>query len=194
MHLISLALAGALSLPAVAAAGHDTGSTSSYDAYGRDAYDAYDAPRDHHRHGRLGASVRLGEVSADPRDGADFVDLQELFGTGHGRFTELRLRAREAPVRLRGIRIELADGRTVNRRLLRVLAPGESLAIALPPSRGIEHLVIDYGDREDRPTDRTPARLELYGVRGTAVDRPRLDDDWRDRDGRSRYGQVYRRF
>ncbi|MBX3156557.1 MAG: hypothetical protein KF773_11195 [Deltaproteobacteria bacterium] len=103
--------------------------------------------------------TQIAEVSADPRDGADRVDLE----LGR-RTTAIELRARAAPVRLHSVRILTADGRSRVQRVERWLAPGESLTLDLPRSVPLDALVLDYGDPATRPTDRTPARLELYAV------------------------------
>ncbi|HEU0030273.1 MAG TPA: hypothetical protein VFQ53_06570 [Kofleriaceae bacterium] len=153
-----LALAAALAVPGVAAA-HTDPEVSRRD--------------------------RLLEVSADPRDGADVVDL-----SGHARYTALELRAREATVRLRGVDVRFADGRVMHHPEYKVLAPGESHTIVLPPSAGrVVSLVIDYGDRDDRWSDRTAARLEVFGLTTGGDDdcddggRYRRNDGWRSSDG-----------
>lgn len=148
-------LAGALSIPSIASAD-----------------DAYD---DSGRHGGYGYRTPVAEVSADPRDGADLIDIHT-----RARFSRLELRAREAPVRLRGVQVRFDDGHKEDFWMHRVLAPGQSTFIELPRRHVIDKILVDYGDSEHRRWDRTPARLEIFGYRARG-DGHRYDDDYRDR-------------
>jgi hypothetical protein len=100
--------------------------------------------------------AQITEVSADPRDGADRIELDE-----RARYGRLELRAREAPVQLREVRIIAADGSSRVQRVRRILAPGESFFLDLPVRARIDALVVDYGPQR---TDRTAARLEIHGA------------------------------
>jgi len=105
-------------------------------------------------------TVRLTEVSADPRDGADTVALRNL-----GAFTHLELRAREARVDLHAIGLRMRDGRVEWLDARARIAPGQQRTIELPyEARRADAIVLDYGDPADRRRDRTPARLEIYGA------------------------------
>ena len=104
--------------------------------------------------------VRLAEVSADPRDGADTIALRGL-----GAFTHLELRAREALVDLHRIGLRMRDGRVEWLDARARIAPGQQRTIELPlDARRADAVVVDYGDPERRRRDRTPARLEIYGA------------------------------
>ena len=105
-------------------------------------------------------TVRLAEVSADPRDGADTIALRGLGG-----FTHLELRAREAFVDLHNIGLRMRDGRVEWLDARARIAPGQQRTIELPlEARRADAIVVDYGDPADRRRDRTPARLEIYGA------------------------------
>jgi hypothetical protein len=108
----------------------------------------------------LSHPVRLAEVSADPRDGADTIQIRGLGG-----FSHLELRAREDLVDIHGLGLRLPGGRIEWLDMRARIAPGEQRAIELPPeARRADAIVVDYGDREHRRRDRTPARLEVYGA------------------------------
>ena len=117
------------------------------------------APAIAHADHDLSRPVRLAEVSADPRDGADTIALRGLGG-----FTHLELRAREAFVDLHGIGLRMRDGRVEWLDARARIAPGQQRTIELPlDARRADAVVVDYGDPESRRRDRTPARLEIYG-------------------------------
>jgi hypothetical protein len=146
--------------------------------------------------GFRGERERLTEVSADPRDGADFVQLPT-----RGRFAYLELRARADRVRLHSVQVQFVNGRFSNYTFNRVLMPGESQWIAIPRAGRflpINALIIDYGDPRTRWQDRTPARLEIYGVRAGygRYDRGYWDRrGWdRDHDSTQPYEQPYRTY
>jgi hypothetical protein len=150
-------------------------------------------------------TVRLTEVSADPRDGADTVALRNL-----GAFTHLELRAREALVDLHAIGLRMRDGRVEWLDARARIAPGQQRTIELPyKARRADAIVLDYGDPADRRRDRTPARLEIYGAspddcdddlgqgrgRGTVsyLERARLEPVRDARDARAPYLRAGRR-
>jgi hypothetical protein len=155
MHRSAIFIAAALAsavTPAIAHARH----ASDERPYAGDErpYAGYERPE------ASAQEVRLAEVSADPRDGADTVALGGLGG-----FTHLELRAREALVDIHGLGLRLRDGRTewIDARMR--IAPGQQRTIELPPdARRAEAIVVDYGDPAARRRDRTPARLEIYGA------------------------------
>lgn len=94
----------------------------------------------------------LLEVSADPRDGTDHVR------TNPTRATRLELVALNAPVRLRGITVRFADGRTFSQPMS-TIHPGERVVLELPRRAGIIQAVdLEYGRQI---VDRTPARLQI---------------------------------
>lgn len=132
--------------------------------------------------------VRLAEVSADPRDGADTIELRGLRG-----FTHLELRAREARVDIHGLGLRLPGGRVEWMDIRARIAPGDQRVIELPPdARRADAIVVDYGDPELRRRDRTPARLELYGATADDCDEtPRRSERW-DRGDRDRHDRDYR--
>ena len=134
--------------------------------------------------------TKLAEVSADPRDGLDYVELNGP------RVDRLVLRAREDEVTLHGVTIRFADGRVWRPRAVRFLAPGERLLIDLPAHRRIDTIVLDYGERHLRRRDRTPARLEIYGQADRARDRDERRDHYdrydRDRERHDRYDSYDR--
>jgi hypothetical protein len=141
---VAAALASAVS-PAIAHASHES--------YAR-PYAGAERPQ------LAAQEVRLAEVSADPRDGADTIALRGLGG-----FTHLELRAREALVDIHGLGLRLRDGRTEWLDARMRIAPGEQRTIELPlDARRAEAIVVDYGDPAARRRDRTPARLEIYGA------------------------------
>lgn len=94
----------------------------------------------------------LLEVSADPRDGTDYVR------TNPTRATRLELVALNAPVRLRGVTVRFADGRTFHQRMS-TIRPGERVTLQLPRRAGIiQGVDLDYGRQI---VERTPARLQI---------------------------------
>jgi hypothetical protein len=101
------------------------------------------------------ASGLLLEVSADPRDGRDFVRVDPT------RADSLELIALNGTVTLQGLTLHFADGRVMSQRM-RLLYPGQRLLVELPPSRApIVSVELDYGDPAYRRYDRTPARLQI---------------------------------
>jgi len=94
----------------------------------------------------------LLEVSADPRDGTDFVQ------TNPTRATRLELVALVDNVRLRGITVRFSDGRTFS-QAMQTIRRGERVMLRLPANRGVIQAVeLDYGRQI---VDRTPARLQI---------------------------------
>jgi hypothetical protein len=97
----------------------------------------------------------LLEVSADPRDGRDFVQVDAT------RADSLELVALNDTVRLRGMTLHLSDGRAISQRIGAV-RPGQPVLVDLPESCGaITSVELDYGDPALRRTDRSPARLQI---------------------------------
>ncbi|HEX5062560.1 MAG TPA: hypothetical protein VFV99_24475 [Kofleriaceae bacterium] len=94
----------------------------------------------------------LLEVSADPRDGSDFVQ------TNPTRAGKLELVALNDSVRLRGMTVQFSDGRTFSQPL-RTIGVGERVMVDLPANCGlIQSVRLDYGRQI---VDRTPARLQI---------------------------------
>ncbi len=94
----------------------------------------------------------LLEVSADPRDGSDFVQ------TDPTRADRLELVALDDAVRLRGLTIQFSDGRSYSQPMSTIV-PGQRVMIDLPENCGaIQHVQLDYGRQI---VDRTPARLQI---------------------------------
>jgi hypothetical protein len=96
----------------------------------------------------------LLEVSADPRDGTDFVQ------TNPTRAGRLELVALNDNVRLRGMTVHFSDGRTFS-QALNTMRPGQRVMVDLPENcRGsfIQSVDLDYGRQI---VDRTPARLQI---------------------------------
>ncbi|HEY5948713.1 MAG TPA: hypothetical protein VIV40_24650 [Kofleriaceae bacterium] len=94
----------------------------------------------------------LLEVSADPRDGTDFVQTNPV------RAGRLELVALNDNVRLRGMTVHFSDGRTYSQQM-NTIRPGERVMIDLPPNCGvIQSVELDYGRQI---VDRTPARLQI---------------------------------
>lgn len=121
----------------------------------------------------------LLEVSADPRDGTDFVQ------TNPTRAGRLELVALNDNVRLRELTVRFADGRTFSQRM-NTIRPGERVMVDLPPNCGvIQGVELDYGRQI---VDRTPARLQII----PHEDQPYYSAPVRQRDHRDRYGS--RRF
>ncbi len=94
----------------------------------------------------------LLEVSADPRDGTDFVQ------TNPTRAGRLELVALNDNVRLRGLTVHFSDGRTFSQPMS-TIRPGDRVMVDLPPNCGvIQSVELDYGRQI---VDRTPARLQI---------------------------------
>lgn len=94
----------------------------------------------------------LLEVSADPRDGSDFVQ------TNPTRADSLELVALNDNVRLRGMTVQFSDGRTFFQPL-RTIPVGQRVTVDLPANCGlIQNVQLDYGRQI---VDRTPARLQI---------------------------------
>jgi len=94
----------------------------------------------------------LLEVSADPRDGSDFVDTNPTHAD------RLEFVAVNDAVRLRGFTVRFSDGRTFSQSM-RTIAPGQHVMVQLPASCGvIQNVELDYGRQI---VDRTPARLQI---------------------------------
>jgi hypothetical protein len=94
----------------------------------------------------------LLEVSADPRDGSDFVQ------TNPTRAGRLELVALHDAVRLRGLTVHFTDGRAFSQRMT-TIHPGQHVIVDLPNNRGVIRSVeLDYGRQI---VDRTPARLQI---------------------------------
>src|SRR5689334_6787720 len=93
----------------------------------------------------------LLEVSADPRDGTDFVQ------TNPTRAGQLELVALNDNVRLRGMTVHFSDGRTFSSPM-NTIRVGDRVMVDLPANCGlIERVDLDYGRQI---VDRTPARLQ----------------------------------
>jgi len=111
---------------------------------------------------------KLAEVSADPRDGSDRIQLPP------GEFAYLELRARDAPVMLRDFIVRFADGRTIRTGSRGTIIPGQGRVVNLPQTGApIVEVIAEYGApryghygayRRTGWYDRTPARLEIFGV------------------------------
>ena len=94
----------------------------------------------------------LLEVSADPRDGTDFVQTNPTHAT------RLELVALNDNVRVRGITVRFSDGRTFSQPM-QTIRRGERVMLQLPANRGVIQTVeLDYGRQI---VDRTPARLQI---------------------------------
>ena len=94
----------------------------------------------------------LLEVSADPRDGTDFVQ------TNPTRAGRLELVAVNDNVRLRGMTVHFSDGRTFSQPM-NTIRPGERIMVDLPANCGlIQSVELDYGRQI---VDRTTARLQI---------------------------------
>lgn len=101
------------------------------------------------------ANGLLLEVSADPRDGRDLVQVDAT------RADSLELVALNDTVRLRGLTLRLSDGRAITQRIGAV-RPGQPVNVDLPASCGaITSVELDYGDPALRRYDRTTARLQI---------------------------------
>lgn len=128
----------------------------------------------------------LLEVSADPRDGSDFVQ------TNPTRAGKLELVALNDNVRLRGMTVRFSDGRTFYAPM-RTIGVGQRVMVDLPENCGvIQGVQLDYGRQI---VDRTPARLQIIpheDQRLTQPMYPRSDrnDRW-SRYQRPSYQQRY---
>lgn len=97
----------------------------------------------------------LLEVSADPRDGRDRVQVDAT------RADSLELVALNDAVRLRGLTLHLADGRAITQRI-GVVQLGQPVRVDLPARCGaVTAVELDYGDPALRRYDRTTARLQI---------------------------------
>jgi hypothetical protein len=95
----------------------------------------------------------LLEVSADPRDGSDFVQTNPTHADS------LDLVALNDAVRLRGMTVRFSDGRSFSQPM-RTIMPGEHVTVQLPANCGvIQNVELDYGRQI---VDRTPARLQIF--------------------------------
>lgn len=114
----------------------------------------------------------LLEVSADPRDGMDQVQVNPQ------RADRIELVALNARVDLRGVTLHFSDGRTFHAHGRGVI-PGEPVSIDLPPSCGVITSVdLEYIPADLRRTDRTPARLQIIPRATMHAYRP-LPATWR---------------
>jgi hypothetical protein len=114
----------------------------------------------------------LLEVSADPRDGTDFVQ------TNPTRAGRLELVALNDSVRLRGITVRFSDGRTFSQPM-RNIQPGERVMVDLPSNchrSFIQGVELDYGRQI---VDRTPARLQIIPHGGVRYSQPVYQRDHR---------------
>jgi hypothetical protein len=94
----------------------------------------------------------LLEVSADPRDGTDFVQTNPVHAN------RLELVAVNDNVRLRGMTVRFADGRTFSQQM-NTIRTGERVMVNMPENCGtIQSVELDYGRQI---VDRTPARLQI---------------------------------
>ena len=106
----------------------------------------------------------LLEVSADPRDGTDFVQTNPTHATS------LELVALNDNVRLRGMTVHFSDGRTFSRQM-QTIRPGEHVRVDLPMNCGlIQSVDLDYGRQL---VDRTPARLQIIPKVEQRYEQPR---------------------
>lgn len=106
----------------------------------------------------------LLEVSADPRDGTDFVQ------TNPTRATSLELVALKDNVRLRGMTVHFSDGRTFSQPM-QTIRPGQRVRVELPMNSGlIQSVDLDYGAQI---VDRTPARLQIIPRNERRFEQPR---------------------
>jgi hypothetical protein len=144
---VALALA-----PGLASADHQ--NTTYYPQYARPEL----APRYQQQN-------KLAEVSADPRDGSDRIQLPP------GQFAYLELRAREAPIMLRDFIVRFADGRSIRTGSRGTIVPGQGRVVNLPQTGvPIVEVIAEYGGQQYGAYrrvgwyDRTPARLEIFGV------------------------------
>jgi hypothetical protein len=101
------------------------------------------------------ANGLLLEVSADPRDGNDLVQVNPQ------RADSLELVALNARVDLRGLVVRFSDGRMFHTHVNGVL-PGQPIRVELPENCGvISSVELAYIRPELRQYDRTPARLQI---------------------------------
>jgi hypothetical protein len=121
----------------------------------------------------------LLEVSADPRDGSDFVQTNAVTAGS------LELVALNDNVRLRGMTVRFSDGRTFSQQM-RTIRAGEHVRVDLPENCGvIQNVQLDYGPQI---VDRTPARLQIIPHQDRLVSHPDRDQRrWSRFDERSRF-------
>jgi hypothetical protein len=106
----------------------------------------------------------LLEVSADPRDGTDFVQTNPTHATS------LELVALNDNVRLRGMTVHFSDGRTFSQQM-QTIRPGQHVRVDLPVNCGlIQSVDLDYGRQL---VDRTPARLQIIPKVEQRYEQPR---------------------
>jgi hypothetical protein len=106
----------------------------------------------------------LLEVSADPRDGTDFVQTNPTHATS------LELVALNDNVRLRGMTVHFSDGRTFSHQM-QTIRPGEHVRVDLPANCGlIQSVDLDYGRQV---VDRTTARLQIIPKVEQRYEQPR---------------------
>lgn len=111
----------------------------------------------------------LLEVSADPRDGTDFVQTNPINATS------LELVAVNDNVRLRGMTIHFTDGRTFSRDMHTIRA-GERVRVELPENSGtIQSVNLDYGRQV---VDRTTARLQIIPRNETRFARRHIEPSY----------------
>jgi hypothetical protein len=97
----------------------------------------------------------LLEVSADPRDGRDIVQVDPTSADS------LELVALNDVVNLRELTLHMSDGRTISQHVGPV-QPGAPVEVALPGSCGaITSVELGYGNPARRRSDRTDARLQI---------------------------------
>lgn len=97
----------------------------------------------------------LLEVSADPRDGRDLVQVDAT------RADSLELVALNDVVYLRELTLHLSDGRTISQHVGPV-QPGAPVEVSLPQSCGaITSVELAYGNPAWRAYDRSDARLQI---------------------------------
>jgi len=126
----------------------------------------------------------LLEVSADPRDGTDFVQ------TNPTRAGRLELVALNDNVRLRGLTVHFSDGRSFSQAMY-TIRPGERVMVDLPANCGlIESVELDYGRQI---VDRTPARLQIipHDAQPMYSAPVRQRDRWWRNNGQYSYAPTY---
>jgi hypothetical protein len=145
-----------------------------------------------HRDTKTVSWNKLAEVSADPRDGTDVLEIST-----RARFDRLELRAREGDVELAGMTIYFADGTSYRPHLTQHIEINNQQDIDLPArSRPIDAIEFDYVDTQGTTGARTKARLEVWAY-GDATTGDRYDDNGRYDDRRGdrydRRGHYYGR-
>ena len=122
----------------------------------------------------------LLEVSADPRDGTDFVQ------TNPTRAGKLELVAVNDAVRLRGMTVHFSDGRSFTAPM-NTIRVGERVMVDLPENCGaIQSVSLDYGRQI---VDRTPARLQIIPHEDQRYYAEPVQRDHRQWNQRPRYQQ-----